>query len=198
MSQPIKGQGGQLGFLIGPKYTNLVEDIEVLVPFMFRCIPFSDFRDKNEKYLSQLEARAAILDFGSARKTQTGKRTLRSRFLSSFVCNPFSSFRDWEEVENVSANQRPGRPYLISDRHEKHKLSRQRWYIPSCPVSLYSVKRFQKKKSKMSQQIRGQDGDIGLPIGPKKITNLVEDVEILLHIKFRWITFKEEVENVKS
>ena len=72
VSQPIKGQGGQLGFLIGPKYTNLVEDIDVLVPFMFRCIPFSDCRDKNEKYLSQLEARAAILDFGSARKTQTG------------------------------------------------------------------------------------------------------------------------------
>ena len=72
VSQPIRGQGGQLGFLIGSKYTNLVEDIEVLVPVMFRCIPFSDFRDKNEKYLSQLEAMVAIFDFGSARKTQTG------------------------------------------------------------------------------------------------------------------------------
>ena len=30
------------------------------------------------------------------------------------------------EVENVSANQRPGRPSCFSDRPEKHKLSRGR------------------------------------------------------------------------
>ena len=37
---------------------------------------------------------------------------------------PFSGFR--EEVENVSANQRPGRPSCFSDRPEKHKLGRGR------------------------------------------------------------------------
>ena len=37
---------------------------------------------------------------------------------------PFSRFRG--EVENVSANQRPGRPFCFSDQPEKHKLGRGR------------------------------------------------------------------------
>ena len=52
----------------------------------------------------------------------------------------------------------------------------------------------------MSQLIRGQGGHLVFPIGPKS-TNLVEDVEILLSVKFRWIPFsgfREDVENVKS
>ena len=44
MSQPIRGQGGHLGFLIGPKNTNLVEHIEILLPDKFRRIPLSGFR----------------------------------------------------------------------------------------------------------------------------------------------------------
>ena len=55
------------------KNTNLVEDVEILLPVKFRWILFSGFR---------------------------------------------------EEVENVSANQRPGRPSCFSDRHTKHKLGR--------------------------------------------------------------------------
>ena len=75
MSQPIRGQGGHLVFPIDPKNTNLVEDIEILLPVKFRCILFSGFRG---------------------------------------------------EVENVSANQRPGRPSCFSDRPEKHKRGRGR------------------------------------------------------------------------
>ena len=75
MSQPIRGQGGHLVFPIGPKNTNLVVDVEILLPVKFRLIPFSGFRG---------------------------------------------------EVENVSANQRPGRPSCFSDRPEKHKLGRGR------------------------------------------------------------------------
>ena len=59
MSQPIRGQGGHFVLPIGPKNTNFVEDVEILLPVKFRSIPFSGFRG---------------------------------------------------EVENVSANQRPGRP----------------------------------------------------------------------------------------
>ena len=91
MSQPIRRQGGYLVFPIGPKNTNLVEDIEILLPVKFRLIPFSGFRG---------------------------------------------------EVENVSANQRPGRPSCFSDRPAKHKLGRGRLDLPSCKVSLNSVKRF--------------------------------------------------------
>ena len=32
MSQPIRGQGGHLVFPIGPKNTNLVEDVQILGP----------------------------------------------------------------------------------------------------------------------------------------------------------------------
>ena len=41
MSQPIRSQGRHLIFLIGLKNTNLVEDIEILLPVMFRWILFS-------------------------------------------------------------------------------------------------------------------------------------------------------------
>ena len=36
----------------------------------------------------------------------------------------------------------------------------------------------------MSQPIRDQDGLLDLPMGPKN-TNLVEDIKILLPVKFR-------------
>ena len=197
MSQPIRGQGGHLVFPIGPKNTNLVEDVEILLPVKFRWIPFSGLRG---------------------------------------------------EVDNVSANQRPGQPYCFSDRPEKHKLGRGCWDLASYQVSLNSVQRFQRRsrkclsqsearaailffrsaqktqtwyrtlrscfllsflefhsavseeKSKMSQPIRGQGGHLVFPIGPKN-TNLVEDVEIYLPVKFRQIpfsSFRGEVENVKS
>ena len=75
MSQPIRGQGGHLVFPISPKNTNLVEDVEILLPVKFSWFQFSGFRG---------------------------------------------------EVENVSANQRQGRPSCFSDRPEKHKLGRGR------------------------------------------------------------------------
>ena len=53
------------------------------------------------------------------------------------------------------------------------------------------------EKSKMSQSIRDQSGHLVFPIGPKNI-NFVEDVEILHPVKFRWILFRGEVENVKA
>ena len=97
MSQPIRGQGSHLVFPIGPKNTNLVEDVEILLPVKFRWIPFSGFSG---------------------------------------------------EVENVSANQRPGRPSCFSDRPEKHKLGRGRWDLAYCQVSLNSVQRFQRRSQK--------------------------------------------------
>ena len=52
----------------------------------------------------------------------------------------------------------------------------------------------------MSQPIRGRGGQLVFPIGPEK-TNLVEDFEILIPIKFCWIWFsgfRGEVENVSA
>ena len=49
MSQPIRGQVGHLVFQIGPKITNLVEDIKILLRVKFRRITFSGFRGEVEK-----------------------------------------------------------------------------------------------------------------------------------------------------
>ena len=73
--------------------------------------------------------------------------------------------------------------------------------VASCQVSLNSV-RAVSEKSKMSQPIWGQGGNFIFPIGQKKNpTNLVKDVEILLPVKFRWISFsgfRGEVKNVSA
>ena len=100
MTQPIRGQGGHLVVPIGPKNTNLVEDIDILLPVKFPWIQFSSFR----------------------------------------------------EVENVSANQRPGRPSCFSDRPKKHRLGRGRWDLASYQVSLNSFQRFQRRSRKCVSQ----------------------------------------------
>ena len=97
MSQPIRGQGGHLVFPISPKITDLVENVEILLPVRFRWIQFSGFRG---------------------------------------------------EVENVSANQRPGRPSCFFDRPENYELGRGRWDLAFCQVSLNSVQRFQRRSRK--------------------------------------------------
>ena len=107
---------------------------------------------------------------------------------------PFSGFRG--EVENVSANLRPGRPSCFSDRPEKHKLGRGRWDLASCQDLLNSVQRFLQRSQKcLSQSEAG--AAILFSIGPKN-TYLLEGFEILLPIKFCWIRFsgfRGEVEN---
>ena len=74
MYQPIRGQGS-LVFPIGPKNTNLVEGVKILIPVKFRLITFSGFR---------------------------------------------------EEVENISANQRPGGHLVFPIGLKNTKLGRGR------------------------------------------------------------------------
>ena len=142
---------------------------------------------------------------------------------------------------------RPGRPFLFTDSHEKHELGRGRCDLASCQVSLNSVQRFQRRSRKCLSPsearaailffpigpkntnsiedisdlalilssfaefrlnsgfwgvvenvsaIRDQGGHLVFPIDPKN-TNLVEDVEILLPVKFRW-KFRSAVAEEKS
>ena len=58
----------------------------------------------------------------------------------------FSGFR--EEVENVSANQRPGRPSCFYNRPKEHKLGRGRCDLASFQDSLHSVQRLQRRSRK--------------------------------------------------
>ena len=70
MAKQIRGQGGHLVFPIGPKNTNLVKDLEILLPESF--FQFSSAVSDEKSKMSQLiRDRAAILVFRSARKTQT-------------------------------------------------------------------------------------------------------------------------------
>ena len=48
MSQPIRGHGGHLVFPIGPKNTNLVGDVEMLLLVKFHWIPFCGYRGEVE------------------------------------------------------------------------------------------------------------------------------------------------------
>ena len=115
-----------------------------------------------------------------------------------FCWIPFSGFR--EEVENVSANQRLGWPSCFSDWPEKHKIGRGRWDLASCQVSLNSVQQFLRRSRKCLGQLEARVAILFFRSAQKN-TNLVEGIEILLPVKFRWILFsgfRGEVENVKS
>ena len=65
---------------------------------------------------------AAILFFRSTRKNTNLVEGFEILLPIKFRCIQFSGFK--EEVENISANQRPGRQSYFSDRPEKHKLGR--------------------------------------------------------------------------
>ena len=71
MSQPIRGKGGHLVFPIGPKNTNLVEDVEILLPIKFRWIPLNGFRGEVENVSANQRPGRPSCFFRSARKTQT-------------------------------------------------------------------------------------------------------------------------------
>ena len=146
MSQPIRGQGSHLVFLIGPKNTNLVEEVEIFLSVKFCWILFCGFRG---------------------------------------------------EVENISANQRLGRPswfFFSIDPKNPNLVVDDKISLPFKFCSAVS-----EQKSKMFQTIRDQGGHLVFPISPKN-TNLVDDVAILLPVKFRWIPFSgfREVENVSA
>ena len=100
----------------------------------------------------------------------------------------YSGFR--EEDENVSANQRPGRLSCFSDRPEKHKLGRWRWYLASCQVSLNSVQRFQRRGRKCLSQSEARAAVLIFRSAREK------DIEILIPVKFRW--FRSAVSEDKS
>ena len=111
---------------------------------------------------------------------------------------PFSGFRG--EVENVSANQRPGRPFCFSDRPKKHKLGKGRWDLASYQVSSNSFHSFRGEVENVSANQRPGRPFCFFPICMKN-TNVVEDTESLLPVKFRWIPFsgfRGEVENVSA
>ena len=70
MSQTIRGQGSHHVFPIGPENTNLVEDVEILLPVKFRLILFSGFKGEAENVPTNQRPGRPSCFFRSARKTQ--------------------------------------------------------------------------------------------------------------------------------
>ena len=149
MSQPIRGQGRHFVFPIGPKNTKLVEGVEILLPIKFRRIPFTVSEEKS-KMSRTIRGQGGHLVFQIGLKNTNLVEGVEIMLPIKFRWIPFSGFRG--EVENVSANQRPGRPSCFSDRPEKHKLGRGRLDLDSCQVSLNSIQRFQRRSRKYLSQ----------------------------------------------
>ena len=108
------------------------------------------FERKNPKCLSQWETGAAILVFPIGPKNTNLVEEVEILFSDIFCWIPFSGFRG--EVENVSANQKPGRPSCFSDQPAKHKIGKGRWDLAFCQVSLNSVQWFQRRSEKCLSQ----------------------------------------------
>ena len=150
MSQPIRGQGGHLVFSDRSEKHKLSRGHWGLASCQVSLNSVQQFQKRSRQCLSQSEARAAILFFQSARKNKNLVEDIEILLPVKFRWILFSGFRG--EVENVSANQRPGRPSCFSDRSEKHKLGRRLWDLASCQVSLNSVQRFQRSSRKCLSQ----------------------------------------------
>ena len=127
------GKGSHLILPIGPKNINLVEDVKILLPVKFGWIPKS-------KMSQPIRGQGGHLSLPTGLKNSNFVEDVKILLPVKFRWIPFSSFRG--EVENVSVNQRSGRPSCISDWSEKHKLGRGCLDLASDQVSLNPVKRF--------------------------------------------------------
>ena len=143
MSQPIRGQGGHLCFSDRPEKHKLGRGCWDLASCQVSLNSVQRFQRRSRKCLSQLEARGGHLDFPIDKKNTNLVEDVGILLPVKFCWIPFSGFRG--EVENVSANQRPGRPSCFSNQPEKHKRCRGRWHLASCQVSLISVQQFQRR-----------------------------------------------------
>ena len=64
MSQSIRSRGGHLVFPIGPKTTNLVEDVEILLPFNFSSfVEFHSVVSEKSKMSQAVRCRGGHLVF---------------------------------------------------------------------------------------------------------------------------------------
>ena len=193
MSKPIRGQDGHLVFPIGPKNTNLIEDIEILLPVKFRWIPWSSFRGEVE-YVSanQRPGRPSCFsDQPEKHKLGRGCWDLASCQVSLNSVQPF------QRSSRKCLSQSEARAVILFFRSAQKKTTNliediEIYFLSSFVEFRAAVS---EEKTNMSQPIRGQGGHLVFPIGSKN-TNLVEGVEILLLSSF--VEFRSAVSEEKS
>ena len=156
MSQPIRGQGSHLVFPIGPKNKNLVEDVEMLLPVMFRLILFSGFRGEVE--MSQpIRSQGGHLVFPiRPKKHKLGRR--RWDLASCHVS--LNSVQRFQRISQKCLSQSEARAAILffSIGPKKHKLRRGRWDVASCQDSLNAVQLFQRRSRTYEMLTTTNDG----------------------------------------
>ena len=129
--------GGHLAFQIGPKNTNLIGDFEILLPVKFHWILFSDFREV--EIISANQRPGSHHAFPIGPKITNLIEDVEVMLRVKFRWIRFSGFRG--DVENASANRRPGQPsyFFPICPKKKHILNRGRQDLASWQISLNSV-----------------------------------------------------------
>ena len=134
--------------LIGPKNTDLVKDVEILLPVKFRRILFSGLRKVENVSANQRPGRSSYFsDRPKKHRLGRGHRDLAS---CQVLLNSVQQFQ--RRSRKCISQSEAGRPSCFSDQPEKHKLGRGLWDFASCQVSLYSLYRFQRKNQKKFSQ----------------------------------------------
>ena len=181
-----------------PENASLVEDVEILLPVKFCWILFSGFRGKVENVSANYRPGRpfCISDPPEKHKLGRGCWDLASYQVLS------NSFQGFQRTSWKCLSQSEARAAILffPDWPEKHERGRRHWELASCQVLLNSVQRFLWKVENVSVNQRPGRQIRFFPIGTKN-TNLVEEVEIFLPVKFRWIPFRGfrgEVENVSA
>ena len=151
MSQPIRGQGCHPIFPIGPKNTDFVKDVEILLPVKFLCIPFSSFRGEVKNVSANHGPwRPSFFFYWSAQKHRLGKG--RWDLASCQVrSNPVQRFQR-RNRKCLSQSEAGAAILFFPISPKKHKLGRRRLDLASCQVSLNSVQRFQRRSRKCLSQ----------------------------------------------
>ena len=136
--------------------------------------------EKKSKCLSQSEA--GFSDRPEKHKLGRGRWDLLP---VKFRWIPFSEFKG--EVDNVSPNQRPGRPSCFSDQPENTNLAEDVEILLPVKFRLIPFSGFRGEVENVSTNQR--PGRPSCFSDGLKNTNFVEDVEILLPVQFCWIPF---------
>ena len=168
-------------FQIGPKKkTNLVEDVEILVPVKFRWILFSGSKGEVENVSANQRSGwpSWFSDRPEKHKLGRGNWVLASCQISLNSVQWFQrrSLKCFSQLEAAAA-------ILVFLSAPKHKVGRGSWDIASCPVSFNSFQQFLKRSRKCISQ--SETGAVILFFrSAQKKTLLVEDVPLT----FRWIS----------
>ena len=200
MCQPIRSSAAILFFRSAQKKnpTNLVQDVDILLPVNFRRNQFSGFREEVENVSANQRSGShhVFFFFRLVQKTQFGKGRWD---LASWQVSLNSVQSIQRRSRKCPTQPIRGRAVILFSIGPKNNNLVVNVEI-LLPVKFQLRSAVSEENSKMSGLIRGRGSPLVFRSAEKHV-NLVENVGILLLVKFRWILlsgFREEVENVKS